>query len=107
MKIKLDYYLKRKRITLQDFLKINNLTSYKDLLEFCNKRNFIPVDEKELAKLNESKKKNKSEPTSGKTSKTQKKKSSRPGIKNKSSSQNVSFGDDKKQNWRMEHRFNH
>ena len=97
MKIKLDYYLKRKRISLEGFLKINKLTSYKDLLEFCNVRNFIPVNIKEYEKISESKKKKPPESVNRKISETQKKKSNRPGRKSKPSTQKISSSTVKKQ----------
>lgn len=45
MSIKLDYILKRNKSNLKIFIAKNRLTSYKQLLEYCDTRKFIPCTE--------------------------------------------------------------
>jgi len=45
MNIKLDYILRRNKSNLKIFISKNRLTSYEQLLEYCNTRKFIPCTE--------------------------------------------------------------
>jgi hypothetical protein len=45
MSIKLDYILRRNKSNLKTFIAKNRLTSYKQLLEYCDTRKFIPCTE--------------------------------------------------------------
>ena len=47
MTIKLEYILKRNKSNLETFIRENKLTSYKELLEYCEIRKFIPCSEQE------------------------------------------------------------
>jgi hypothetical protein len=51
MKIKLNFLLRKKRIKLIEFCKINNLQTFKELLKYCELKNLICVDEKEYMSL--------------------------------------------------------
>ena len=51
MKIKLSYFLSKKGITLKYFCNLNNLKNYKDLVEYCKDKSFIPVSEEEYKEL--------------------------------------------------------
>jgi hypothetical protein len=99
MKINLTYYLKRKNFDLKLFLKINNLTSYNQLVEFCKLRSFVPIDENEYNKIIKPPAKNavKKKTTRRKTSKTQKKESVGNNSRVKPNTRNVSDSGDKKQ----------
>lgn len=77
MKIDLQYLLNKKRIDLQYFCKLNNLSSYTSLKEYCLKKNFICVEEKFYndvfpAKIIEEKHENKIEVLSDAASKKEK-----------------------------------
>jgi hypothetical protein len=72
MSIKLEYILKRNKSNLKIFIKKNKLTTYQELLEYCDSRKFIPCAEEEYNEVT------KKEPVqdgtkkvSGKASKTQ------------------------------------
>tara|TARA_B100000900_G_scaffold412035_1_gene432987 strand:- start:600 stop:872 length:273 start_codon:yes stop_codon:yes gene_type:complete len=43
MKIDLSYFLNKKQITLKYFCKINNITDYGELVDYCSKKRYIPV----------------------------------------------------------------
>ena len=47
MSIKLEYILKRNKSNLLTFIQKNKLTSYQQLLEYCDSRRFIPCSEEE------------------------------------------------------------
>jgi len=47
MSISLEYLLKRKKSTLENFIKKNKLTSYDELVKYCKNRNLIPCEQKE------------------------------------------------------------
>jgi len=47
MSIKLDYILGRNKSNLKTFIAKNKLTSYEQLLEYCEMRRFIPCTEDE------------------------------------------------------------
>tara|TARA_R110000787_G_C13333348_1_gene437563 strand:- start:406 stop:705 length:300 start_codon:yes stop_codon:yes gene_type:complete len=47
MSIKLDYILRRNKSNLKTFVAKNKLTSYEQLLEYCEMRRFIPCTEAE------------------------------------------------------------
>ncbi len=51
MKIKLSYFLSKKDITLKHFCNLNNLKSYKDLVEYCEKKRYIPISSEEYQEL--------------------------------------------------------
>ena len=51
MTIELNYILKRNKSDLAVFIKKNKLTSYVNLVEYCNSRNFIPCSEEEYDKI--------------------------------------------------------
>ena len=102
MKLNLTYYLKRKKTDLKTFLKINRLTSYEQLVEFCKLRSFIPISKDDFEKeikppkppiKNETKKKQ----TRRKSSKAQKKQTVRRNSKTTPNSRNISTSSDKKQ----------
>lgn len=44
-KIKLDYFLRKSKVSLKDFCEKNNLKSYVELVDYCLSRNFISVTE--------------------------------------------------------------
>ena len=50
MKIKLQFLLNKKRISLKTFCELNDLQSYESLLEYCKKKRFICVDREEFEK---------------------------------------------------------
>ena len=43
MTIKLSYFINKKNISLDDYCKINNITSYEALLKNCKERGYLPV----------------------------------------------------------------
>ena len=45
MSIKLEYILRRNKSSLEVFIKKNKLTTYQELLEYCDSRKFIPCTE--------------------------------------------------------------
>ena len=47
MKINLEYFLAKKRISLVKFCETNNLHSYESLIEYCDNKKFIPVSQDE------------------------------------------------------------
>ena len=47
MSIDLAYLLKRKKSTLEKFIKKNKLTSYNELVNYCKNRNLIPCEQKD------------------------------------------------------------
>ena len=47
MSISLEYLLRRKKSTLENFIKKNKLTSYNELVEYCKSRTLVPCEEKE------------------------------------------------------------
>jgi len=48
MKIKLEYILKRNKITLKQFLEKNHINSYEKLCNYCKEKSFIVCDKKEF-----------------------------------------------------------
>jgi len=44
-KIKLDYFLRKSKVSLKDFCEKNNLKSYDELVDYCLSKNFISVTE--------------------------------------------------------------
>ena len=51
MKIDLNHILKRNKITLENFLKKNNIKSYEQLVEYCENKNFIPASLEDFTKI--------------------------------------------------------
>lgn len=110
MKIDLSYIIARKKDTLANFLKKNNLLSYKQLLKFCSERSINPCSEKEFKEnmqLNEKvtkeldvkevkKEQAENQPKTRKSSKAQKKKSTRNSSKRKQVAQKLSNSADSK-----------
>ena len=47
MSIRLDYIIKRNKSSLKAFEQKNKLTTYHDLLKYCESRKFIPCTEEE------------------------------------------------------------
>ena len=96
MKIKLEYILKRNKITLKQFLEKNHINSYEKLCIYCEERRFIVCDKKEFDDILPSKKKEvilkkevkKSE--EGPVDISQKKKAKRSSVRKKQASQSVS-----------------
>lgn len=43
MSVKLEILLSRNKISLKEFVIKNKIKSYQELLDFCKKRNFLPV----------------------------------------------------------------
>ena len=80
MSIKLEFILKRNKSNLSTFIQKNKLTTFQNLLEYCESRRFIPCTEEEYKAaasreiVQDEQKKVKA---SGKTSKTQKPKKRR------------------------------
>ena len=72
MKIDLSYFLNKKRISLEKFCKLNNLTNYDLLLEYCRKNNFICVEQKEFDAFNLKVSEAKKETESSKSEKNEK-----------------------------------
>tara|TARA_B100000287_G_C20477196_1_gene719654 strand:- start:564 stop:815 length:252 start_codon:yes stop_codon:yes gene_type:complete len=52
MNIKLSYMLARNKSDLKTFIEKNKLTSYDDLLKYCEMRKFIPCSKKEYDEVN-------------------------------------------------------
>ena len=87
MSISLEYLLRRKRSSLESFVKKNRLTSYNELVKYCKSRNLIPCEkeeydnivvQKEVKKsVNEKKEVKKKPAVTRKTSKTSKTKKGR------------------------------
>ena len=50
MKIDLSYFLNKKQITLKYFCKINNITDYEALVDYCDKKRYIPVSREVYSK---------------------------------------------------------
>ena len=44
MKISLQYFLNKQRITLKEFCDKNSLASYQELVNYCTDKNFVCVD---------------------------------------------------------------
>ena len=61
MKINIQFLLNKKRISLETFCDLNNLQSYSALLEYCEDKKLICIDENDYAKIIDSKKKEKNE----------------------------------------------
>ena len=80
MSISLEYLLRRKKSSLESFVKKNRLTSYNELVEYCKSRNLVPCEEKEYDSIVNSQKEVKKKATAkkavsrkiGKTSKSKK-----------------------------------
>ena len=49
MKLSWDYYIKRKRTSIDNIVSAHNINSYADLRNFLVERNVIPPEEKEIA----------------------------------------------------------
>ena len=97
IKINLEYVLAKNKMSLTDFLSKNKISTYSQLLEFCDERNMNPVPESNFnstvktmpakksiekeALVDESPKKETKRAKSGTTSKTQTKKRSRVSTK--------------------------
>ena len=97
IKINLEYVLAKNKMSLSDFLSKNKISTYSQLLEFCDERNMNPVEESNFnsavktmpAKISieketivdESPKKETKRVKSGTASKTQTKKRSRASSK--------------------------
>ena len=95
MKLSLEYILKRKRTTLESFIKINRIETYEDLVQHCTLRGFIPVSEEDYQKINERKEiKNIDRDASS----TQKEKAKRNNTKRKRSTQKLLSNSNKKKN---------
>lgn len=90
-KIKLDYFLKRNKVTQENFIKQNKFKTYDELVDFCKKRNLIPekkenykafkqIEEQPIAKTKKQNVKKRSTPRR-KVSQTHKKQSIRSSTK--------------------------
>jgi hypothetical protein len=82
MTVKLETLLQRNKINLKSFIAKNKITSYEDIIIFCEKRNYLPctLDEYNLASPKEEKVENvkkKKKPASRRSNSTQAKKQSR------------------------------
>lgn len=108
MKIDLKHILKRNKISLETFLKKNEIKTYNDLLEYCENKNFMSVSLEEFNKivlqekivLVVSDKKEESD-DSRTVIVSQEKKDKRSSGKKKQSSQSVSDSDEWRENTRM------
>ena len=47
LSIDLNYILRRNKINLETFIKINSLASYNDVIEYCAQRGFSPCTQQE------------------------------------------------------------
>lgn len=99
MKIKLELMLEKNKTSLREFINKNKLTSFKEFIEYCEKRKFVPVSEEQFNLVNKSSnvKEDKAKKPTRKTSKSQKTKSNRTSRKSKSSSSRVSKSTDKRE----------
>ncbi len=87
MSIKLEYILKRNKSNLKIFIKKNKLTTYQELLEYCDSRKFIPCTEEEYNKVtHEEVVQDGRKETGRKASKTQKKRKTRSSARTKQKS---------------------
>lgn len=48
MHIKLEDYLARKRVTLGNFIKINKIKSYQEVLDYCKQRECLPITKEDF-----------------------------------------------------------
>ena len=97
MSIQLSVVLKRNKSDIKNFILKNKLTSYIALVEYCQRRNFIPCTEEEynnvLSQKSTNKKKN-----DRKNSNTQKKRKPRSSSKRKQPAQRILESDDNGEN---------
>ena len=97
MSIHLSVVLKRNKSDIKKFILKNKLTSYLALVEYCQRRNFIPCTEEEynnaISQKSTNKKKN-----DRKNSNTQKKRKPRSSSKRKQSTQRILESDDNGKN---------
>ena len=77
--INLEIVLRKNKTTLSDFIEKNKLTSYSDLLKYCERRKYIPCKEEEYNEIN----KHEKSKLERKASKPQKKRKARSSSKSK------------------------
>ena len=94
--VKLNYILERNNSNITVFCLKNKLTSYKLLLEYCEKRKFIPCTEEDYI-IATGKEKNE-EKLERKASKPQKKRKTRSSSKSKRNTRRVLGSDDNGKN---------
>lgn len=93
MSVQLNVVLKRNKSNLKQFILKNKLTSYSSLVEYCERRSFIPCSEEEYNEVTVKEKKD-----DRKNSNTQKKRKSRTSGKSKQSTQSLLESDDNGKN---------
>ena len=93
MSVQLNVVLKRNKSNLKQFILKNKLTSYPSLVEYCERRSFIPCSEEEYNEVAVKEKKD-----DRKNSNTQKKRKSRTSGKSKQSTQSLLESDDNGKN---------
>ena len=95
MSIKLDYIIKRNKSSLRKFIVKNRLTTYQDLLEYCESRKFIPCTEEAYNEVVDKEAvRDERKKVSGKASKTQEPKKRRYRRKKQQSTSKLSDSSD-------------
>ena len=95
MSIKLDYIIKRNKSSLKMFITKNRLTTYQDLLEYCESRKFIPCTEEEYNEvIDKETVRDERKKVSGKASKAQEPKKRRYRRKKQQSTSKLSNSSD-------------
>ncbi len=97
MSIRLDYIIKRNKSSLKAFVQKNKLTTYHDLIEYCESRKFIPCTEEEYNEVVDKEAvQDERKEVSGKASKTQEPKKRRYRRKKQQGTSKLSNSTDKR-----------